>query len=394
MKFKKVYLIVMDSVGVGESPKSCEYDDFGVNTISNLAKATGGISLPNLEKLGFGNITSINGVNETKSPLAYVTKLDEASLGKDTMTGHWEMMGIKVTKPFKTFTDTGFPKELIDELEKATNRKIIGNKSASGTEILDEYGEHQMKTGDLILYTSADSVLQIAAHEEIIPLNELYDICQKARDLTMKDEWKVGRVIARPYIGTGVNKFNRTSNRHDYALKPFGKTVLDSLKENNFDVISIGKINDIFDGEGITEAIKTVSNDDGMDKLISLTNRDFTGLAFLNLVDFDALYGHRRNSEGYKVCLEEFDFKLGEFLDKISDDDLVMITADHGNDPTYKGTDHTREYVPLIMYNKKLTNNGTLDIGETFANIGATIAENFSVDVPSGLGESYLNILK
>ncbi len=394
MTFKKVYLIVLDSVGVGESPKSSEYDDFGVNTIASIANTCGGISLPNLERLGFGNITDIKGVKKVDKPLGYVTKLDEASLGKDTMTGHWEMMGLKITTPFQTFTDTGFPKELVDELEKATGRKVVANKSASGTEILDEFGEHQMKTGDLIVYTSADSVLQIAAHEDIIPLEELYDICAKARSITMKDEWKVGRIIARPYLGSGVSHFKRTSNRHDYALKPFGKTVLNSLKDANFDVISIGKINDIFDGEGITSDIKSVSNDDGMDRTIELTNKDFTGLAFLNLVDFDALYGHRRDPKGYKQCLEEFDVKLGTLLEKIGEDDLVMLTADHGNDPTYKGTDHTREYVPLIMYSKKFTDGKVLETGETFANIGATIAENFSVEDPTKLGKSYLNLLK
>ncbi len=393
MKFKKVLLIVMDSVGVGASPEAVNYGDEGANTVANIAKATGGLNVPNLEKLGFGNIIDINGVKKQDKPLAYVTKLDEVSVGKDTMTGHWEMMGLKVSTPFQTFTDTGFPQELIDELEKATGRKIVGNKSSSGTVILDEFGEHQMKTGDLIVYTSADSVLQIAAHEDIISIEELYDICEKARAITMKDEWKVGRIIARPYIGEGEGKFSRTSNRHDYALKPFGKTVLDSLKDNDLDSIAIGKINDIFDTEGVTRAIKTVSNEDGMNKIIDLVEEDFTGLAFLNLVDFDALYGHRRNAEGYKKCIEDFDKQLGDLLEKVGEDTLVMLTADHGTDPTYKGTDHTREYVPLVMYNKNFENQKSLEIGETFANIGATIAENFNVDVPSSLGKSYLDIL-
>ncbi len=393
MKFKKVLLIVMDSVGVGASPESVNYGDEGANTVANIAKATGGLNVPNLEKLGFGNIIDINGVQKQEKPLAYVTKLDEVSVGKDTMTGHWEMMGLKVSTPFQTFTDTGFPQELIEELEKATGRKVVGNKSSSGTVILDEFGEHQMKTGDLIVYTSADSVLQIAAHEDVISIEELYDICEKARAITMKDEWKVGRIIARPYIGEGEGKFSRTSNRHDYALKPFGKTVLDSLKDNGLDSIAIGKINDIFDTEGVTRAIKTVSNEDGMNKIIELVEEDFTGLAFLNLVDFDALYGHRRNAEGYKKCIEDFDKQLGDLLEKVGDDTLVMLTADHGTDPTYKGTDHTREYVPLVMYNKNFENQKSLEIGETFANIGATIAENFNVEVPSSLGKSYLNIL-
>ncbi len=393
MKYKKIMLIVMDSLGVGESPLSKEYGDEGANTLANIAKTTGGINAPNLEKLGMGNIVDVVQMKKQEKPQAFVTKLDELSVGKDTMTGHWEMMGLKITTPFQTFTDTGFPKELIDELEKASGRKVVGNKSSSGTVILDEFGEHQMKTGDLIVYTSADSVLQIAAHEDIIPLEELYDICEKARAITMKDEWKVGRIIARPYTGEGVGKFARTSNRHDYALKPFGKTVMDSLKDNGLDSIAIGKINDIFDTEGVTKAIKTVSNEDGMNKLIDIVNEDFTGLAFLNLVDFDALYGHRRNPEGYKKCIEEFDVQLGELLEKVSDDTLVMLTADHGNDPTHEGTDHTREYVPLVMYNKNMKNQKELEIGKSFANIGATIAENFNVKVPSSLGESYLNIL-
>ncbi len=394
MKYKKILLIVMDSVGVGETPTSAKYGDEGANTVANIAKECGGLNVPNLEKLGLGNIIDITGVKKQDKPQAFITKLDEVSVGKDTMTGHWEMMGLEVSTPFQTFTDTGFPKELIDELEKATGRKIVGNKSSSGTVILDEFGEHQMKTGDLIVYTSADSVLQIAAHEDIISVDELYDICEKARAITMNDEWKVGRVIARPYVGEGVGKFTRTSNRHDYALKPFGKTVLDSLKDNGFDSIALGKINDIFDTEGVTKAIKTVSNEDGMEKLINLVDEDFNGLAFLNLVDFDALYGHRRNAEGYKQCIEDFDKQLGELLEKVSNDTLVMLTADHGTDPTHKGTDHTREYVPLIMYSKDMAEQNKLDIGKTFANIGATIAENFNVQVPSNLGSSYLNILR
>ncbi len=388
MKFKRVFLIVMDSVGAGELPDAAEYGDVGANTIAHIAESQNGLNIPNLEKLGYATITDIKGLKKPEKNIAYTTKLGEASLGKDTMTGHWEMMGLKITEPFKTFTDTGFPQELLDELSKATGRGIVGNKSASGTDILDELGEHQIKTGDWIVYTSADSVLQIAANEEVIPVEELWAACKKAREITMKDEWKVGRIIARPFVGQSVGNFKRTSNRHDYALKPFGKTTLNELKDANFDVISLGKINDIFDTEGITRAISQATNEEGMNNLINLSNEDFTGLAFLNLVDFDALYGHRRDPAGYAKCLEEFDQQLGEFMAKLNDDDLLIITADHGNDPVHYGTDHTREYVPLFMYANKFTNPCTLEIGESFANIGATIAENFGVNAPK-LGTSY-----
>ncbi len=388
MNFKRVFLIVMDSVGAGALPDADKYGDVGTNTIAHIAKAQNGLNIPNLEKLGYATITDITGLSKPEKNIAYTTKLGEASLGKDTMTGHWEMMGLKITEPFKTFTDTGFPQDLLDELTKATGRGIVGNKSSSGTEILDELGEHQMKTGDLIVYTSADSVLQIAAHEDIIPVEELWDACKKAREITMKDEWKVGRIIARPYLGSGKGNFKRTSNRHDYALKPFGRTTLDELKAANFDVISLGKINDIFDTEGITRAISQATNEEGMNNLINLINEDFTGLAFLNLVDFDALYGHRRDVAGYAKCLEDFDVQLGELLTKVNDDDLVILTADHGNDPTHPGSDHTREYVPLIMYSNKFKNASKLEEGESFANIGATIAENFGVKTPN-LGTSY-----
>ena len=296
------------------------------------------------------------------------------------MTGHWEIMGLLVTKPFQTFTDTGFPDELIKLLEEKTGRKIIGNKAASGTEILVELGEEHIKTGSLIVYTSADSVLQIAAHEEVVSLDELYRICEIAREITLKDEWKVGRIIARPFIGTNKNNFKRTPNRHDYALKPFAKTVLNHLQEAGFDVISIGKINDIYDGEGITEAYKTKSNADGCKRILDLLHKDFTGLCFTNLVDFDALYGHRRNPLGYGEALNEFDTYLGKILEELADDDLLIITADHGNDPIHHGTDHTREYVPLLVYNKNFKEPKQLPIGETFADIGATIAEIYGVE--------------
>lgn len=392
MKYNRVFLIVMDSVGFGELPDANEYGDKGSNTIAHTAKINGGINIHNLEKLGAGKITEIEGVKSDIKTIGYHSKLGEVSVGKDTMTGHWEMMGLKIEKPFKTFTNTGFPKELLDELTKRSGRNIVGNKSASGTEILDEYGEHQIETGDLIVYTSADSVLQIAANEEVIPVEELWKICKIAREITMKDEWKVGRIIARPYVGKKKGEFKRTSNRHDYALKPFGTTVMDNLKAKNLDVIALGKISDIFDTEGVTKSISQVSNEDGMNNLINLMDENFTGLAFLNLVDFDALYGHRRNATGYAKCLEEFDVQLGEVIQKLKEDDLLIVTADHGNDPTANGSDHTREYVPFILYSKSMKNEGEIEAGESFSDIGATIADNFGVEIPK-IGKSYLGKL-
>lgn len=301
-------------------------------------------------------------------------------------------MGLKITDPFITFTETGFPKELIDEFVRLTGRNIVGNKAASGTEIIEEYGEHQIATGDWIVYTSADSVIQIAANEDYIPLEELYKACEIARKLTLKEEWKLGRVIARPFVGHKKGEFARTSNRHDYALKPFGKTTLNFLKEEGLDVVSFGKINDIYDTEGITEYYKQVSNKDGMEKYIKFAEKDFHGLAYINLVDFDALYGHRRNPYGYKDSLEEFDLQLGELMTKMNDDDLIMITADHGNDPTAPGTDHTREYVPLLVYANNLK-GGPIEVRESFADIGATISEIFNVK-QTKLGKSYLKEIK
>lgn len=304
----------------------------------------------------------------------------EKSHGKDTMTGHWEMMGLYITKPFKTFTDTGFPSELIAELEKQTGRKIIGNKSCSGTVILDELGEEEINEGHLIVYTSADSVLQICGNEETMGLDALYHYCEIARELTMRDEWKVGRVIARPYVGKKRGEFVRTSNRHDYALKPFGRTALNALKDAGLDVISVGKIFDIFDGEGLTESNKSKSSVHGMEQTIDIAKRNFKGLCFTNLVDFDALWGHRRNPIGYGEEIERFDKKLGELLDVLREDDLVILTADHGNDPTYIGTDHTREKVPFIAYSPSMRQGGNLPEQQTFAVIGATIADNFGVE--------------
>lgn len=389
-KYKRVFLIVLDSLGIGDAHDAAQFDDVGANTLGHICEKVGGLDVPCLEGMGLGNIGQFQGIHALKNQLAYTARLEEVSNGKDTMTGHWEMMGLHITKPFKTFTETGFPKEFIDLFEEKTGRKCVGNYAESGTKILDDWGEHQIKTGDWIVYTSADSVFQIAANEEIIPLEELYKACEIAREIAMDDRWKVGRIIARPFVGKKKGEFVRTANRHDLALKPFGKTVLDSLKENQVEVIGIGKIPDIFVDQGITRKVKTVSNHDGMEKTIEIAKEDFRGLAFLNLVDFDAVYGHRRNPEGYGQAIIEFDHQLEELLYCLNSDDLLMITADHGNDPTYKGTDHTRENVPLIIYSKSLQMPKHLGLLKSYAVIGATIADNFDVENP-GIGSSILN---
>jgi phosphopentomutase len=388
--YKRIFLIVMDSVGIGESPDAEKFGDKGADTLGHIAERMNGLTMPNMGKLGLSNIREIKGIEKAERPLAYYTKMMEASNGKDTMTGHWEIMGLNIQTPFRVFPD-GFPDELLSDLEERTGRKIIGNKPASGTEILDELGEEHMKTGALIVYTSADSVLQIAAHEEIVPIEELYKICKIARELTLDEKYMVGRVIARPFLGEPGN-FKRTANRHDYALKPFDRTVMSEMKDAGLDVIAIGKISDIYDGEGVTQSLRTISNMDGMDKLIQTLDMDFTGMSFLNLVDFDALFGHRRDPEGYGKALEEYDARLSEVFAKLKEDDLVIITADHGNDPVAPGTDHTREYVPLIVYSKKMAEGKELPIRETFADIGATVAENFKVKMPN-FGKSFLQEL-
>ncbi|MGP7816140.1 phosphopentomutase [Niallia sp. 01092] len=389
--YKRIFLIVMDSVGIGEAPDAEKFGDVGSHTLGHIAEKMNGLLMPNIGKLGLSNIEEIKGIKKAEKPLAYYSKMQEASNGKDTMTGHWEIMGLHIATPFKVFPD-GFPDELLQTIEEKTGRKIIGNKPASGTEILDELGEEHMKTGALIVYTSADSVLQIAAHEEIVPLEELYKICELARELTLDEKYMVGRIIARPFVGEPGN-FKRTANRHDYALKPFERTVMNELKDNELDCIAIGKISDIYDGEGVTKSLRTVSNMDGIDKLIETLNMDFTGLSFLNLVDFDALYGHRRDPIGYGKALEEFDARLPEVLELLTKDDLLIITADHGNDPVHHGTDHTREYVPLLVYNKKMAAGNELPLRETFADIGATVADNFHVTLPK-YGKSFLDELK
>lgn len=391
--FKRIFVIVADSLGCGTAPRSSEFGDFGANTIAHIAEHEGGIKLPVMEFMGYGNITDILGVKKVDNPKGYYGKMDEASNGKDTMTGHWEMMGILTENPFKTFTDHGFPKELIDELEEKTGHKVIGNYAASGTEILKELGEEHIKTGAMIVYTSADSVLQIACHEEYFGLDELYRCCEIAREICMKPEWMVGRIIARPFLGKTKDTFKRTTNRHDYALSPTSRTTLDELKDKGYSVVSIGKIKDIFNGCGITDAYKNLSNHNGMEHAFSVAKQDFTGLVFSNLVDFDALYGHRRDPKGYHDAIEEFDKDLKTLMDLLNDDDLLMITADHGNDPTWSGTDHTREYVPILVWGKKLK-GGNLGTRRSFADIGATIAENFNVKAPEVIGKSFLSELK
>ena len=394
-RFKRVFVVVMDSLGVGAMPDSADFGDIGVNTLGHISESVDTLKIPNLQKLGMANIIPLKQVPANEHPIGYYGKLRETSRGKDTMTGHWEMMGIKTEKPFKTFTDTGFPPELIAELEKRCGKRVIGNKSASGTAILDELGEEEIATGHMIVYTSADSVLQICGNEETFGLDELYRCCEIARELTMKDEWKVGRVIARPYVGKKKGEFVRTANRHDYAVKPTGKTVLNAMQEAGYDVISIGKINDIFCGEGITESLKSKSSVHGMEQTIETAGKEFTGLCFVNLVDFDALWGHRRNPEGYGKEIEKFDVNLGKLLEQLKDDDLLLITADHGNDPTYTGTDHTREQVPLLAYSPSMKESGLQETKDTFAVIGASVAENFGVKMPEGtIGTSILESWK
>lgn len=394
-KYKRVFTIVIDSLGAGDAVDAAAFGDAGTDTLGHIAESVGNLHIPNLQKLGIANMKPLKNIAPVETPKAYYTRLNEASNGKDTMTGHWEMMGLHITKPFLTFTEHGFPKELIEELEKRTGHKVIGNKSASGTVILDELGEEEIATGHMIVYTSADSVLQICGNEETFGLDELYRCCEIARKITMKDEWKVGRVIARPYVGKKKGEFKRTSNRHDYALKPFGRTALNVLKDAGYDVISVGKIYDIFDGEGITESNRSKSSVHGMEQTIEIAQRDFTGLCFVNLVDFDALWGHRRNVMGYAQELERFDVKLGELLEVLKEDDLLIITADHGNDPTYTGTDHTREKVPFLAYSSSMKEPKKLKEASTFAIIGTTITDNFRLSMPEGtIGSSILEELK
>jgi len=388
--FKRIHLIVLDSVGIGESPDAKLFGDEGADTLGHTAEAMNGLHMPNMAKLGLSNIRPILGVPVAADPLAMYGKMQESSVGKDTMTGHWEIMGLNISTPFKVYPN-GFPAELINQLEERTGRKVIGNKPASGTAIIDELGKEHMETGALIVYTSGDPVLQIAAHEGIIPIEEQYEICEIARELTLSPEYLVGRVIARPFIGEPGN-FRRTTNRHDYALKPFGRTVMNELQDAELDVIAVGKISDIFNEEGITESVRTISNMDGVDKLLEVMKKDFHGISFTNLVDFDALFGHRRDPIGYGNALQEFDVRLKEIMGELRADDLLILTADHGNDPIHEGTDHTREYVPLLAYSPSFEKGGQIPQNETFADIGATIADNFNVKMPE-YGQSFLSSL-
>ena len=384
----RIIWIVIDSVGVGALPDAKSFGDEGVNTLGHIVKEFSDIKIPNMIKLGLGNIDGIDYINNIDSPIGSFGRCNEVSQGKDTTTGHWEMTGLLVDTPFKTF-ENGFPKEIIDEFERRTGRKVVANKPASGTAILDEFGEHQMKTGDVIVYTSADSVFQIAAHEDIIPLEELYDMCKIAREIMM-GEYAVARVIARPYVGSCNGQFERTSNRRDYSLNPFDKTVLDNIKEKGLDVIGVGKIEDIFNGQGITEAIHTKDNMDGVDQTINYIKKENKGLIFTNLVDFDSKYGHRRNIKGYKEALEEFDARIPEIIEAMNDKDILIINADHGNDPAYKGTDHTREYIPLLVYGKDIKEGINLGTRNSFADIGATVADILNVSKTKN-GTSFKN---
>ena len=389
-KYQRIFLIVLDSLGIGAMPDAEKYGDANANTLEHIWERVPNLQIPNLRKLGLGNLCG----KQDQTCGCYL-RLKEKSVGKDTMTGHWEMMGLHVKEPFLTFTETGFPKELIQRLETEFGKKIIGNKAASGTDILEEYGEDEIQNGSLIVYTSADSVMQICGHEKYTGLDNLYHYCERAREITMRPDWKVGRVIARPYVGESRGHFTRTANRHDYAIKPYDITILNLLKNQGYDVIGIGKINDIFSGEGITATHKSQSSVHGMEQTIALARQEFTGLCFVNLVDFDALWGHRRNPEGYAKELEKFDLKLEEFLKTLGSDDLLLITADHGNDPTYSGTDHTRETVPLLCYSTSMEHSKQLEEQETFAVIGATIADNFAVELlPHMIGQSLLNCIK
>ena len=386
--FKRVFLIVLDSLGVGEAIDARNWNDEGASTLGHILQYNP-IDYPNLEKMGFLNLVGYKDIKKTDS---YYTKAHPKANGKDTLTGHLEIMGIRTLIPFKTFTETGFPEDLISELEKQTGRKIIGNKNASGTEIIKELGPRQMETGELIVYTSADSVLQIAAHEDVIPLDELYKDCEIARELTLKDEWKVGRIIARPYIGK-PGDFTRTGNRKDYALDPAGDTVLDNLKNSGYDVIGIGKIADIFNNCGITKTTHTGDNTEGIKLILSTIDDNFNGLCFANLNDFDSKYGHRRDIKGYAEAIKNFDDYLDLIKSKLDKDDLLIITADHGNDPSYRGTDHTRENTPVLIYSKSFKDPKHLKELDCFSDIGATIADNFNVKLPN-YGKSFLSKLK
>lgn len=394
MPFKRIFLIVMDSVGIGAQHDAKAFGDEGTNTFLHTAQRCGGLTIPHLNALGLHDLEAIPGTSRVFHPQSYVTTLLEKSAGKDTMTGHWEIMGLEIKKPFKTFTDHGFPKALIDELTEKSGHRFVGNIAASGTQIIDDLGEHHLKTGEIILYTSADSVLQLAAHERVVPLQELYRVCEIAREICMRPEYLLGRIIARPFIGQGKGSFKRTPNRHDYALSPEVDTTLDVLKNNGYMTSCVGKISDIFNQQGVQKSQKTVSNSDGMKKTMEETAIDFRGLCFINLVEFDSEYGHRRDPLGYGKAIETFDHELGQLLPLLTKDDLLIITADHGNDPTHTGTDHTREKVPGIFYSPSFAKGKLIDQRSTFADLGATILTNFGLKIPPHhIGKPILDLL-
>ncbi|OCL26996.1 phosphopentomutase [Orenia metallireducens] len=390
MNIKRVNIIVLDSVGIGALPDAADFGDQGAATLQNTAKAVGGLKLPNLESFGLGNIADIEGVAKVDSPKAACGKMAEESNGKDTTTGHWEIAGLISKDPFRTYPD-GFPDEVMDQFHQAIGRESLANKPASGTEIIKELGEEHMRTGKPIVYTSADSVFQIAAHEDIISVDELYEMCEKARKI-LQGEHAVARVIARPFIGEPGN-FERTANRKDYSLTPPEKTVLNHLKDGGYKVMAVGKIENIYAGEGITDAVHTKSNMDGVDKTLDYLKAEKEGLIFTNLVDFDSKYGHRRNPEAYAKALENFDKRMPEILEQLNEEDLLIIIADHGCDPTYKGTDHTREYVPLLVYGEQVKAGAELGVRETFSDIAATLAEIFGVK-GTGNGTSFLKEIR
>lgn len=385
---RRIFLIVLDSVGIGEMPDANEYGDKGSNTLTAASKSKY-FNMQNMQKLGLFNIDGVECIQKEQNPTGSFARLAESSKGKDTTTGHWEIAGIISKKAMPTYPN-GFPDEIISKFEKLTDHKVICNRPYSGTEVIKDYGEEHMKTGALIVYTSADSVFQVAAHEQIVPVNELYNYCQIARDMLI-GEHAVGRVIARPFTGK-AGSFQRTTNRHDFSLTP-STTMLDQLSKNKFDVIAVGKIYDIFAGKGITESIKTRGNTDGIQKTISITKRDFNGLCFVNLVDFDMLYGHRNDVDGYAKALTEFDENVPKLIDGLKDDDILMVTADHGCDPSTASTDHSREYIPLVVYGKKLKAGVNLGTHSTFADIGATILDCFGIESQIK-GNSFLKYLQ
>lgn len=388
MTINRVILFVLDSVGIGALPDSEKFGDVKVNTLGNIAKEVG-IELPNLQALGLGNIDGIVGVEPIEAPKGAYGKSMEVSMGKDTTTGHWELAGLHLKEPFRTYAE-GFPKDVMDAFEKTIGRKTIGNKAASGTEIIEELGKEHMETGMPIVYTSADSVFQIAAHEEVIPLAELYKMCNIAREIMM-GEHAVARIIARPFLGS-PGSFERTPNRRDFSLEPFESTVLDLAKEKGLDVVAIGKIEDIFNGKGITEAVHTKDNMAGVDETIKALKGDSKGIIFTNLVDFDSKYGHRRDALGYKKALEELDARVPELLDALKPEDVIIFTADHGNDPTYKGSDHTREYVPIVIYGAGIKANTNIGVRKSFADIANTTSDLLSIP-NTGKGESFKQLI-